>query len=442
MMLAAATCRLYAPRCSTLSQQQLYRLRVHVCLSSPTTASTATSLKHQCLLLHRQSFYSSSISKSVNASIVKNASIQNTPIIRSSRWHRLARIVRYTRIPFLVLSVYGLGYQQGIIDDSRNPTATRQSLLENVYASAGVKGDSRQHVHIVTDGDESSISSILKSASQTNKDAKRIAHIGRSIVKVARQYVQEQLETIAKEIKDQLPADVSEQQFLTILLKHDEFQLWHKAKSQLEGNWSYLLLETKVPNAFVSEILPKRIFVTIAMLDIIQNDDELALVLGHEVSHLILGHLSERNRVETMLRTIEILLLSLDPTEGLLSLALVGSLATIRKAFTAAFSRDHEREADELGIKLAAMACYDTQRASIVFQRLHEQEMKGSPTSGSNTLLSFADSHPPTAERYRDLVTASETENAEAYTDNCAVVKKRLEKASAAAGSSGTKLVW
>lgn len=378
---------------------------------APNPASTSTST----LALRARLFSSSSTSsKSVLASTKTKPSLRSR--FASFRWDSLARIVRYTRIPFLVLSVYGLGYQQGIIDDSRNPEETRQSLLDNVYVSVGVVD--RKHVHIVQDGD-----TILKSS---NKDAKRIAKVGRSIVKVARRYVQRQCEQIAKEMKEKLPADVTEEQFLYVLLQDDDFKLWHKAKSQLEGNWSYLLLETKVANAFVSEILPKRIFVTIAMLDIIHNEDELALVLGHEVSHLILGHVSQRNIAETMLRTVEVLLLSLDPTEGLLSLAIVGLLATLRGAATARFSRDHERQADELGIKLAAMACYDTQKAAAVFQRLHEKERL--PTTTSN-LLSFADSHPPTADRYRDLVMASETENAETYTDNCSTVKRRLEKA-------------
>lgn len=331
------------------------------------------------------------------------------------RFIRAARFVKYTRIPFLIVSIYSLGYQQGIIDDSRNPEECRQALLDNVFASMGVSD--RSHVHTVQDGD-----SMLRSH---NKDCKRIAKIGRSIVHVARGFVQKQLETTAKEIRAKLPQDITKEQFVSTLLQNSDFQQWYKAKTQLEGNWSYLLLETKVPNAFVSEILPKRIFVTIAMLDIIDNDDELALVLGHEVSHLILGHMSHQNMAETLLRTLEILLLSLDPTEGLLSLAVVASLAAFRRACTASFSRDHEREADELGIKLAAMACYNTHRAASVFQRLHEKEQV--PSTG-NKLFSFANSHPPTDERYRDLVLASESENADSY-DNCTAIKKKMASA-------------
>jgi Zn-dependent protease with chaperone function len=74
---------------------------------------------------------------------------------------------------------------------------------------------------------------------------------------------------------------------------------------------------------------------------------------------------------------------------------------------------------------LAAMACYNTHRAASVFQRLHEKEQV--PSTG-NKLFSFANSHPPTDERYRDLVLASESENADSY-DNCTAIKKKMASA-------------
>ena len=188
----------------------------------------------------------------------------------------------------------------------------------------------------------------------------------------------------------------------------DEFSKWVDAREQLLGDWSYLLLDVPHPNAFVSETLPKNIFITTSMLEgVLQNDDQLALILGHEVSHLLLGHMPESSNMEFFLRTVEVLLLSMDPTGGLLSLFFVTGLAGLRKALTASFSRDHEREADQLGIKLAAMACFDTTIAVGSFKRLHEIEQPR-----SQYLPRFADSHPPTYERYDDLLRLSgESEN-------------------------------
>ena len=68
-------------------------------------------------------------------------------------------------------------------------------------------------------------------------------------------------------------------------------------------------------------MLPQKIFVTTGLFDqYVKNDDELAMILGHEVSHLILGHMSASSFYESVVRGAEILILMLDPTEGLLSL--------------------------------------------------------------------------------------------------------------------------
>eukprot|EP00546_Thalassionema_frauenfeldii_P005521 CAMPEP_0178923318 /NCGR_PEP_ID=MMETSP0786-20121207/16652_1 /TAXON_ID=186022 /ORGANISM="Thalassionema frauenfeldii, Strain CCMP 1798" /LENGTH=180 /DNA_ID=CAMNT_0020597799 /DNA_START=98 /DNA_END=640 /DNA_ORIENTATION=- len=158
------------------------------------------------------------------------------------------------------------------------------------------------------------------------------------------------------------------------------------------------------------------------MLKEIYNDDELALVLGHEVSHLVLGHVSKENAFDKIL--IEVLLLSLDPTEGFLSLAFLSGLATIRQGLKAARSRENEREADELGIKFAAMACYDTEKAATVFRRMHQDEEWA--VRVASRFLRFADTHPPSIERFEDLVEASRTENAASYPTHCVSVRRKM----------------
>ena len=241
----------------------------------------------------------------------------------------------------------------------------------------------------------------------------------------AQQLAAQRQEEAAQAVKAKLPPDVPPEKMVELLNQDEDFQLWTTAVEQLSGgSWTYMLIDSALPNAFVTGIFPRHIFMTTAMLRIISNQDELALVLGHELSHMILGHISEKNMLETMLRTIEVLLLSMDPTTGLLSLAFVGSLATLRTAFTAAHSRDHEHEADEMGIQLAAMACFDTEKAAAVFRKMHEENM--GPPSGKR-LLSFADTHPSSADRYEKLILASTTENVSKYADtSCASVGSRL----------------
>ena len=253
-----------------------------------------------------------------------------------------------------------------------------------------------------------------------------VAKVGEKIIVVARSYVKSKLAEVVRDAVKQLPPEVQEDEnrLYEALEKIEEVELWTKASRHMnmEGDcpWKFVLIPSDIPNAFVSEILPHRIFITTSMIEkFIESDDEMALTLGHEVSHLILGHSSNRNSFEVFFRTAEILLLSLDPTEGLISLAFMTFLASLRHAIGAEFSRNDEREADELGIKLCAMACFDTKSASKVFHRMHLADVESGKQAASNRagLLSFFDSHPPSEERYHSLLAESGEENREKYED-------------------------
>lgn len=104
-------------------------------------------------------------------------------------------------------------------------------------------------------------------------------------------------------------------------------------------------------------------------------------------------------------------------------------LASCRSAIGAVHSRENERSADELGIKLTAMACYDTQAASHVFYKMHkhnvESGMESSKKVGWSGLSSLFDSHPPSEERFRALLEESREENRKKYSEtSCASLKK------------------
>ncbi|GAX27558.1 hypothetical protein FisN_13Hh356 [Fistulifera solaris] len=351
-------------------------------------------------------------------------------------WHRWGRVLRYTRIPVLVVSVYGIGYQQGIMDTTRTPLAMQQGLLLTILKSVGVTHE--QHVQIL---DSSSSSSSSKPATP---EQRMVMAVGQQIVQAARVYVQEQLQhalqQAARDPTAEMPSDMTSQQQLEYFMTQSKYaetiQLWYQAQLRLNGEssdhpspWSYVWIQhSNIPNAFVTEILPRRLFITKAMGQIATTPDEWAVVLGHEISHLILGHNSQTNQLEVFLKTVEVLLLSMDPTEGVMTLFVVGALAAVHRGLAAAYSREHERQADELGLTLAARACFDTARGVEVMHKMHQHSVSAAPSTMQSSTISLWDTHPPSLERYQQLQRASQTEHAARYT-HCHTITQRFLRA-------------
>jgi len=337
------------------------------------------------------------------------------------------------RIAGVVVSVYALGYQQGVINCTRSPRLMEDELLQTILADVGCR--SKEQVHIFTSEDKT----LLAIMSQNPKDRlqAQTIRVGNDIIRVASLHVRQELVKALQAVTEKLPPDLSPEMVKKICQKDESVKFWEAALYRVEGEdlhipWKYVLVDSPLPNAFVSEILPQRFFITRSMFEyFIGNEDELAVILGHEISHLILGHVSQRNSAETTLRTIEVLLLSVDPTEGLLSLGVIAGLAWIRGILMASFSREHEVEADDLGLKLAAMACYDTKKGAHVMKKMHDHQisMAGEPSSNTH-LLQLLDTHPPSMDRYNKVLKLSETENADKYGhSHCASVHRRMIQA-------------
>lgn len=186
-------------------------------------------------------------------------------------------------------------------------------------------------------------------AEAEDKRAIKVASIGREIVNSARKYVRQHLDEAVEKAKGNLDGEYTKDDALARkLLEDPKVAFWAESLERLEGaqlegieNWQYVLVKSPIPNAFVSEMLPQRLFVTTGIFDqFVKNDDELAMILGHEISHLVQGHLSQSSMFESFIRGFEILVLMLDPTDGLLSL---GTNIDFLKEYCSIFHASHNR---------------------------------------------------------------------------------------------------
>ena len=125
------------------------------------------------------------------------------------------------------------------------------------------------------------------------------------------------------------------------------------------------------------------------------TDDELAQVLGHEVSHALANHTAERMSVAmaSQLGLMAIAVATQDTEYA--DLALTGAPLAAAVAITLPNSRTGELEADRLGMELAARAGYNPNAAATLWQKMGANS-KGAPPE-------FLSTHPAPGNRQQTL---------------------------------------
>jgi beta-barrel assembly-enhancing protease len=134
------------------------------------------------------------------------------------------------------------------------------------------------------------------------------------------------------------------------------------------------------------------------------NEAQLAAMIAHEVGHYLERHGVERLRDAKSRSALgQLVSIALSPVAlvgGALSSVALGSAAHFGIATGGlAYRRDHEREADRIGVDLMAQAGYAPMEAARVWTQLREEREAGGTREPG---LLFA-SHPPAEEREQSL---------------------------------------
>lgn len=125
-----------------------------------------------------------------------------------------------------------------------------------------------------------------------------------------------------------------------------------------------------------------RIVVTAALLETLQNADELALILGHEAGHHIAGHFQARS--ETALAEALASWIAAEEA-GLQGSDLSAAAQSGAQIGGRRFSKQFELEADRLGAVIARNAGYDPVKAVAYLERAYDpgnQHMGTHPPNG------------------------------------------------------------
>jgi len=163
--------------------------------------------------------------------------------------------------------------------------------------------------------------------------------------------------------------------------------------------YQFQIVDSPTPNAFA---LPGGyVYVTRGLLALVNNENELACTIGHEIVHVHNRHSIQQMKKGILPGILEI--------PGKIVGAVVGEdlgtlvnlpITTGKKLVLSSYSRRHETEADRLGVTLAARAGYDPKAMVDILDRIitweeavtHEKEQK-----------SYFSDHPYTPKRVERL---------------------------------------
>jgi len=169
------------------------------------------------------------------------------------------------------------------------------------------------------------------------------------------------------------------------------------AQAPRDFEYHFQIVDQEVPNAFA---LPGGwIFLTRGLLILLNSEDELANVLGHEITHVAERHAA---REKALSRAPQLWLPSVMSGVDLAGDQLGGS----REAWMARYQRGEEAEADRYGQEYAAAAGWDPRGLSRFLRSLENAQRLA---TGTPRMPSFLDSHPASPSRLTAASTQGST---------------------------------
>lgn len=156
--------------------------------------------------------------------------------------------------------------------------------------------------------------------------------------------------------------------------------------------WAFGVIDSPTVNAFAAP--GGKVLLTSGLFNMLNSEDELATVLGHEIAHVVLQHHWKIIKKQKLTSGIADLAMSeVDTGSGVSEAAFNALEGIIRKSILSGIDRGGEYEADMHGIRYAAIAGYNCASAFGVLQSLAER------AAGSGSDVSFLYKTHPTAEK-------------------------------------------
>lgn len=157
-----------------------------------------------------------------------------------------------------------------------------------------------------------------------------------------------------------------------------------------EFEWDVNVIPSDQANAFC---LPGgKMAVYTGLIPVAQSQDAMAVVMGHEIAHALLRHGAQRMSQQKLAQIGQMAgaASGMDPQQQQMVMAAMGY------GYLLPYARTHETQADEVGLMLAAAACYDPNEAIGLWERM-------SASSGGQAPPEFSSTHPNPGTRIQTL---------------------------------------
>ena len=159
--------------------------------------------------------------------------------------------------------------------------------------------------------------------------------------------------------------------------------------------WEFSVIRSDQANAFC---LPGgKVAVYTGLLPVAENQDGLAVVMGHEIAHAIARHGAERMAHQKLVQLGSLAAgLAFSDMDASTQNMVMGALGVgAQYGVLLPFSRDHESEADYMGLTYTARSCFDPTEAPKLWERM------GAASGGAPA--EFMSTHPSHDTRIRQF---------------------------------------
>lgn len=163
------------------------------------------------------------------------------------------------------------------------------------------------------------------------------------------------------------------------------------------ADWEFVVFDSSTVNAFAMS--GGKVGFYMGMINLVDNDDQIAFVMGHEIAHVVARHSSERYSHQILAQAgavgLSVGMGVGGASESAQEIAMQAYGVGAQYGGILPFSRKHESEADEIGMRYMARAGYDPREAVKLWEKM--------AANSSGSVPEFLSTHPSDETRIKKL---------------------------------------